>query len=250
MSKETAIITGAASGMGRASAILFAEKGYNVVAVDFNAIDGEKVVAEINAKGGNAIFVKADVSKKDECEKYVQAAVDKFGTVDVFFNNAGVMQSMCMLADTPEDQLDKVIAVNFKGAFFGLQAVLKVMEKQGHGRIINNASTSSVRAEHSFGAYSASKHAMLGLTKSVALEYTSKGILCNAICPGGIETNIVKQVTENMKETGYMPAEFSNMRIGRYGRPEEIAYVVVALADKANSFMSGSIIAIDGATLM
>lgn len=250
MSKETVLITGGASGMGKAAALLFAEKDYNVVVVDFNEEGGTKTVEEIKAKGADAIFVKADVSKKADCENYTAKAVEKFETIDVFYNNAGIMQKMAMFADIPEDQLDRVLNVNLKGVFYGLQAVLKVMEKQGRGRIINTASTSGVRAEHSLGAYTAAKHAVIGMTKSVALEYTSKGIQCNAVCPGGIQTPIVKQVEEGIKESGYTPAETSLMRIGRYAKPEEVAYVVVALADKKNSYMSGSIVPIDGALLV
>ncbi|WP_086330210.1 SDR family NAD(P)-dependent oxidoreductase [Candidatus Enterococcus mansonii] len=250
MKEETVIITGGASGIGRASAIKFAEKNYNIVIVDIDETGGEQVAALIRGKGAQAIFIRANVCKKTDCENFVHKAIDTFGQVDVFINNAGVLQKMALLADIPESELEKAININFKGIFFGLQAVLKQMETQGHGRIINTASSSGMRVEHSLAAYSATKHAVVSLTKSVALEYTSKGIQCNAICPGGVQTKLLEQSLDYIENSGYVPAEFSKIRMDRYGNADEIAYVIVALADKQNGYMSGSIIPIDGGLLL
>ncbi|MBD7938343.1 MULTISPECIES: SDR family NAD(P)-dependent oxidoreductase [Cytobacillus] len=246
MSKKTAVITGAGGGIGRASAMKLAEDGFNLVIVDFNETIANETLDLVKEKGAEAIFVKADVSNADDVNHYVQKAVDTFGTIDVFFNNAGVVQKFSMFTDIEEAEFDRVMNINTKGVFLGMKAVLKVMEQQGHGHIINTASTAGVRSEHSAAAYSASKHAVVGLTKGAALEYVSKGIRVNAICPGGVATPLTKGVEEQMKTTGYVPAEISVMRMGRYSEPQEIANVVSFLASDASSYMTGTTVMVDG----
>jgi NAD(P)-dependent dehydrogenase (short-subunit alcohol dehydrogenase family) len=240
------IVTGAGSGIGRAASIRLSEAGFNVVAVDFNATTGEETLAIIREHGGNGVFVQADVSQNEDVERYVQAAVEQYGKIDAFFNNAGVLQKFSMLTDTEETEYDRVMNVNVKGAFLGLKHVIKVMEKQGYGSVINTASTAGIRAEHSITAYSASKHAVIGLTKGAALEYVKKGIRVNAICPGGVDTSMTQAVPLSMQENGYIPEEFSNMRMGRFANPSELAEMVVFLASPKSSYMTGSIIVIDG----
>lgn len=176
MSKKTAVITGAAGGIGRATALKLAEDGFNLVIVDFNDLIGQETLVLINEKGAEAIFIKADVTKVDDVKSYVKQAIETFDTIDVFFNNAGVIQNFSMLADTEESEFDKVMNVNVKGVFLGMKYILKVMEKQGHGHIINTASTASIRSEHSAGVYSASKHAVIGLTKAASLEYAKQAV--------------------------------------------------------------------------
>lgn len=246
MSKKTAVITGAGGGIGRASAIKLAEDGFNLVIVDFNETIANETLDLVKEKGVEAIFIKADVSNADDVNHYVQKAVDTFGTIDVFFNNAGVVQKFSMFTDIEESEFDRVMNINTKGVFLGMKAVLKVMEQQGHGHIINTASTAGVRSEHSAATYSASKHAVVGLTKGAALEYVSKGIRVNAICPGGVATPLTKGVEEQMKTTGYVPAEISVMRMGRYSEPQEIANVVSFLASDASSYMTGTTVMVDG----
>lgn len=244
------VVTGAGSGIGRASCIKLAQNGAKVVAVDFNQTTGEETLALIREHGGDGIFVQADVSKNEDVERYVHLAVETYGRIDAFVNNAGVLQKFSMLSDITEAEYDRIMDVNVKGVFLGLKHVLKVMEKQGYGSIINTSSTAGIRAEHSLAAYSASKHAVVGLTKAAALEYVKKGIRVNAICPGGVDTTLTQAVPLMIQETGYVPEEFPNMRMNRFADPSEIAEMVVFLTSNKSSYMTGSIIVVDGGLTM
>ncbi|MVP00247.1 SDR family NAD(P)-dependent oxidoreductase [Paenibacillus lutrae] len=243
---KVAIVTGGGSGIGRASSLKLAEDGAKVVVVDFNQATGEETVDLIKEQGGEAIFVQANVTDSKDVQNYVNKAVETYGRIDIFFNNAGVIQKFAKLADVPEEEFDRTMNVNVKGVFLGLKYVLQVMEKQGSGSIINTASTAGIRSEHSASAYSASKHAVIGLTKAAALEYVRQGIRVNAICPGGVETALTAGVTESFKEGGYVPEEVSTMRIGRFSQPQEIAEAVVFLASDKSSYMTGSVMVVDG----
>jgi len=245
-SNQIALITGAGSGIGRASALKLAAGGAKVVLVDYNAESGEETLRLIREQGGEGIFVQANVAVSEDVQRYVNTAVDTYGRIDVFFNNAGIIQKFSMLSDIEESEFDRVMAVNVKGVFLGLKYVLKVMERQGSGSIINTASTAGIRSEHSVAAYSASKHAVVGLTKSAALEYVKKGIRVNAICPGGVQTALTASVPKMLEQSGYVPEEVSNMRMGRYAQPEEMAEAVAFLASDKASYMTGSIMTIDG----
>lgn len=240
------VVTGAGSGIGRSVSLKLAAAGSQIVVVDFNQTTGEETVSLIHEQGGEAIFIQADVSKEEDVERYVNLAVERFGRIDVFFNNAGVLQKFSKLADIEIEEFNRVMSVNVKGVFLGLKHVLKVMEKQGSGSIINTASTAGIRSEHSTSVYSASKHAVVGLTKAAALEYVKNGIRVNAICPGGVDTALTQAVPAMLQETGYIPDEFPNMRIGRFASPDEIAEIVVFLASDKSSYMTGSIISVDG----
>jgi len=242
----TAIVTGGGSGIGRASAIKLSQAGYRLVIVDYNSDTGEETVKLIHELGNEAIFIKADVSNNEDVENYVQRTLEAYGRIDVFFNNAGILQKFSMLTDIELSEYERIMNVNVKGAFLGLKHVLRIMEHQGSGSIINTASTAGLRAEHSMAAYTTSKHAVIGLTKAAALEYVRKGIRVNAICPGGVDTALTQAVPAMMQESGYMPEEFPNMRIGRFASPDEIADTVVFLASAKSSYMTGSIIAVDG----
>lgn len=171
---KIAVVTGAGSGIGRASSLKLASNGAKVVVVDFNKETGEETVSLIREQGGEGIFVQADVSKSEDVQKYVNTAVDTYGRIDVFFNNAGVIQKISPLTEIEDEEYDRIMSINVKGVFLGLKYVLKVMEGQGSGSIINTASTAGVRSEHSMAVYSASKHAVVGLTKSASLEYVKK----------------------------------------------------------------------------
>ncbi|MGG4412163.1 SDR family oxidoreductase [Niallia taxi] len=227
MKDQVVIITGAGSGIGRASALKLAEAGAKIVAVDFNQTTGEETVSIIHKKGGDAIFIQADVSEEKDVVRYVNYATETYGRIDIFFNNAGVLQKFSKLADIDTTEYNRVMEVNVKGVFLGLKYVLKVMEKQGFGTIINTASSAGIRPEHSTAAYSASKHAVIGLTKSAAMEYVKNGIRVNAICPEGVETPLTNAVPTMLQESGYVPEEFPNMRMGRFASPEEIADMVL-----------------------
>ncbi|GAA4844182.1 SDR family oxidoreductase [Paenibacillus vulneris] len=241
-----AVITGAGSGIGRASSLKLAQNGAKVILVDYNKEAGEETLKLVQEQGGEGIFVQANVAKSEDVQYYVNEAVKTYGRIDIFFNNAGIIQKFSMLSDTDEAEFDRILAVNVKGVFLGLKYVLKVMESQGSGTIINTASTAGIRSEHSAGVYSASKHAVIGLTKSAALEYVKKGIRVNAICPGGVKTALTDSVPVTMQQTGYVPEEVSNMRMGRFAQPEEIAGMVAFLASPESSYMTGSIVLVDG----
>lgn len=246
LANKIVIVTGAGSGIGRASSLKMAREGAKLVLVDFNTATGEETLKMIQEQGGEGIFVQADVSKSEDVQRYVNTAVETYGRIDAFFNNAGVIQKFSLLTDIEEAEFDRVVAINLKGVFLGLKYVLKVMEKQGSGSIINTASTAGVRSEHSVAAYSATKHAVIGLTQGAALEYVKKGIRVNAICPGGVETTLTKSVGEQFMTGGYVPEEVGNMRIGRYAQPEEMAEVVSFLASDRSSYMVGSVVLVDG----
>lgn len=240
------IITGAGSGIGRASSIKLASRGASVVIVDFNEKAGLETLDLVKRLGGEGIFVQADVSKSEDVQNYVNHTVECYGKIDVLFNNAGMMQKFQRFQDVSEEEFSRVLDVNLKGIFLGMKYVLKVMDRQGYGHIINTASTTALRAEHSLASYTASKHGVAGLTKAAALEYVRKGIRVNAICPGGVATSMTNAVPQELLESGYMPEEFPNMRIGRYAQPEELAEVVVFLSSNASSYMTGSIVLADG----
>ncbi|MGK9253045.1 SDR family NAD(P)-dependent oxidoreductase [Paenibacillus humicus] len=243
---KIAVVTGAGSGIGRATSLKMAGCGAKLVVVDFNEATGRETVRLIQEQGGEAVFVQADVSKAEDVRRYVQAALDAFGRIDVFFNNAGVVQKFSKLADIEESEFDRIMSVNVRGVFLGLKYVIQVMEKQESGAIINTASTAGVKSEHSASAYSASKHAVVGLTKGAAMEYVKKGIRVNGICPGGVETALTKGVEQAFMSGGYVPEEVANMRMGRYAQPEELAEVVCFLASDRASYMTGSIVLADG----
>ncbi|CAM3989485.1 SDR family NAD(P)-dependent oxidoreductase [Saccharibacillus endophyticus] len=240
------IITGAGGGIGRSAALALSAAGYTVVAVDFNAETGEETADLIRKQGGESLFVQADVSREEDVERYVQAAIDAYGRIDVFFNNAGILQKFSLIEDLDAAEFDRIMSVNVRGVFLGLKKVLKIMHAQGIGSIINTASTAGLRAEHSMSAYTASKHAVIGLTKAAAIEYVRKGVRINAICPGGVDTPLTQAVPLMMQESGYVPEEFPNMRIGRFADPSDIAETVVFLASDRSAYMTGSVIAVDG----
>ncbi len=244
--QQIAVITGAASGIGRASSLKLAENGAAVVLVDFNKEAGEETLRMIKEQGGEGIFVQADVSKSEDVQNYVNKAVETYGRIDFFFNNAGIIQKFSMLDDIEESEFDRQMSVNVKGCFLGMKYVLKVMKEQGSGHILNTASTAGIRSEHSAGAYSASKHAVVGLTKSAALEYVKKGIRVNAICPGGVQTALTAAVAKSFEESGYVPEEIPDMRMGRAAEADEIANVVAFMASPGSSYMTGSLVTIDG----
>lgn len=192
MQGKTAIITGGGSGFGRETALKLAERGANISIVDLSEENGEETVKLCKDKGTDAIFVEADVSKLEDVKNYVTRTLEYFGKIDLFFNNAGVSGSGVRTLECSEDEFEQIVDVNLKGAFYGLKYVANEMLKTGGGSIVNTASLGGVVGMPTLGAYSATKHAIIGLTKTIAGEYGRENIRINAIAPGTNETSMVK----------------------------------------------------------
>ncbi len=248
---KVVVITGAAGGIGRATAVRFASEGARILAVDLPHSELDETVAAVQRVGGQVAIYEADVTVASQVESYVQAALDQSGQIDVFFNNAGIEGWVGSLLDYPEDEFDRVFAVNVKGVFLGLQAVGRAMQQAGGGAIINTASVAGLQATASAAAYGASKSAVVGLTKSAAIAFVDDGIRVNAICPGPIETRMMRAM-----ERGVNPDDpeavhrnlSASTPMKRYGEAEEIAAMVAFLASDDASYITGGIYPVDGGT--
>jgi glucose 1-dehydrogenase len=243
---KVAIVTGAAEGMGEATARLFASQGARVLAADVNTEVGEATVAAINRDGGEAAFVKADVSKAAEVEAMVKAAVERFGRLDCAVNNAGVSPDNEPLAELIESEWDRVVGVNLKGTALCLKYELAQMLAQGDGgAIVNIASVSGFRPQPNNGAYNASKHGVIGLTKTASLENAPLGIRVNSVAPGGIDTPMIQRA---FAATGWSEADFAPVisLIGnRLGRPDEVAQASLWLCSDLASYVTGVTLPVD-----
>ncbi|MBT2618882.1 MULTISPECIES: SDR family NAD(P)-dependent oxidoreductase [unclassified Bacillus (in: firmicutes)] len=241
--KKVALITGAGSDFGRDCSMILSQNGYKVVLVDINKEKGEETLNLIREKGGESIFVKANVSIDADVKNYISVAKDTYGQIDLFLNNVGIIQKYDLLQDIEEDEFDRLVRVNIKGVFLGLKYVLKVMESQGNGVIINTTSTAGIRSKHIMSVYSATKHAAVGLTKSAALEYAKKGIRIYAICQGSVVTGITESIIKYFEQPGtHIPEELPDIRISRYADPQEIAKMILFLASEGSNYMTGTII--------
>ena len=244
---KTAIITGAASGLGRASALLFGTEGANVVAGDLNEQQGRQLTNEITRSGGKALFVKVDVTRPDEVARLVHTAVDTYGGLHVLFNNAGIAGDVGDTANCTLENWGRVIDVNLNAVFYGLKYAIPAMLKSGGGSIINTASILGMVALPDSPAYAASKGAVIQLTKAAALEYAARGIRINCICPGTIRTSMFEEMiaaTPGFEEQ--LPAM---VPMGRLGRAEEVARFVLFLASDDASFCTGAPFIMDGGRL-
>jgi NAD(P)-dependent dehydrogenase (short-subunit alcohol dehydrogenase family) len=245
---KVALVTGAGAGIGRATALKFAEEGAKVVVSDVNVEGGEETVAMIAKNGGEAIFVKADVSSAADVDALIGKTVDTYGRLDCACNNAGIEGKIAPLAEQPEDNFDRIIDVNAKGTFLCLKAEITQMLKNGGGAIVNLASVAGLIGFPGLSPYVASKHAVNGLTKNAALEYAKQGIRVNSICPGGIDTrmldSLAEQATGGTQSTHEMMDPLHPM--GHIGKPEEVAELIVWLCSPRASFVTGTNIPIDG----
>ena len=244
LANKVALITGAGSGMGKAAALLFAAEGAKVAAVDINEGQVTETAAEIAKQGGNALAIRADVSKSEDVKRMVDEAVAKFGAPTIVYNNAGIEGESNYIANMTEDQFDKVIAINLRGVYLGMKYTLPHMIKAGGGSIINQASIAGMIAIKGGAAYAASKAGVIALTRVAALEYGRYNIRVNAICPGAIETPMAQRI-----RGGAPPKEHALRRISVFGRmaePEEIAKVALFLASDDSSFATGAPFVIDG----
>ncbi len=239
---KVTLITGGASGIGRATSLLFASEGATVVVADYAAETGNATVREIVAAGGSAEFLEVDVSKSSDVRRMIDSTASTHGRIDVLFNNAGIEGPSARIADYTEDDWDRVIAIDLTAVFLGMKYALPQMVKQGGGVIISTASVAGIVAFPKSAAYAAAKAGVINLTKLAAVEYASRGIRANCICPGIIETPMAKRVM------GGRPTDtISGMQpIGRPGRPEEIAAAALFLASDDCPFAAGAPFIVDG----
>jgi NAD(P)-dependent dehydrogenase (short-subunit alcohol dehydrogenase family) len=248
VSDKVALVTGAGAGIGRATAIKFAEEGARVVVSDIDADSGFGTVALIKKTGGDAAFVRADVSNPKDVKQMIVTAVEKFGRIDCACNNAGIEGVIAPLADQAIEDYDRVLAVNVRGTFLCLQAEIAQMLKQSGGAIVNLASVAGLIGFPGLSPYVASKHAVNGLTKNAALEYAKQSIRVNSICPGGIDTRMLDSLAEQSTGGKLSTEEMMNPLhpIGRIGQPDEVANLIVWLCSDRASFMTGANVPIDG----
>ena len=246
---RVAVVTGAAGVIGSATIGLLADRGAKIVAVDRRAADLDAAVKTLPASA-EALTVTADVTEEDGVKEYVRAAVDKFGTIDAFYNNAGIEGEVKAIQDYPLEAFRKVLDVNVVGVFLGMKYVLPVMLKQNKGSIINTASVAGLVGSPHIAVYSASKHAVIGLTKSAAWECTGTGVRINCVCPGLIESRMLNAIFQGRagsndaspliaKMVGRIPAR-------RLGQASEVASIVAFLASDEASYVSGSAYTVDG----
>ncbi|MEV5027043.1 SDR family oxidoreductase [Paenibacillus sp. LPE1-1-1.1] len=241
---KVAIVTGAASGMGKAIAELFAEEGAKVVVSDLNADNAGKVAEGIEAKGGTAIAAATNVAIEEDVQRLIDITVQTYGTVDILVNNAGIMDNFVPAGDLTDELWDKVFAVNTTGPMRTTRKVLPIFIGQKKGVIVNIASAGGLFGSRAGAAYTASKHAVVGFTKNVGFQYATQGIRCNAIAPGGVATNIALTITA----PNPFGAERTQIGMGinpAIGQPEDIAKVALFLASDDSSFVNGTTVTAD-----
>lgn len=248
MTNKVALVTGGGSGIGQASAVAFAREGAAVVVADVDLAGGQETVRLIETAGGSALFVKTDVSLPTEVEALVRKTVETYERLDYALNNAGIQGDLLQTAECTEENWDRTIGINLKGVWLCLRCEIPIMLKQGAGVIVNTSSNFGLVGSIGMPAYSASKHGVIGLTKTAALEYAKSGIRVNAVCPGPVQTPMVDKILQRQPELADQIIESIKMRepIGRMGRPEEIAEAVVWLCSDAASFVTGMAMPVDG----
>ena len=244
LENKVALVTGAASGIGRASSLILAREGAKMVVSDIDASGAEETLSLIKERGGDGVFVHADVSKGNDVQELISRAVSTYGRLDCAYNNAGIEGYMSgRLHEYPEETWDRLVDINIKGVWLCLKYEIPQMLEQGGGAIVNTASVAGLVGARRLSAYIASKHAVVGLTKAAALEYAQDGIRVNAVCPGTIDTPMLDRLI-----AGWKTDEDMNTRhpIGRLGTPAEIAETVAWLCSDAASLVTGIAMAVDG----
>jgi NAD(P)-dependent dehydrogenase (short-subunit alcohol dehydrogenase family) len=238
---KVVLVTGGNAGIGRAAALEFANQGAQVVVSGRREKEGRDVIDELEALGGEAIFVKTDVSKEREVKAMIERTLATFGRLDCAFNNAGIVQAPTPLPDQTEETYDQIMDINVKGVWLSLKHEIPAMLKTGGGAIVNNSSVGGLVGFATAPVYVASKHAVIGLTKSVALEYATQHVRVNAVAPGTIETRMFRDFAPEVRQMLE-----SAHPMGRIGQPEEIASTVVWLCSDGASFVTGQTVPIDG----
>ena len=249
---KIALITGAAGGIGRAAAMRFAAEGARVGLVDVSREGLRESLAAVETVGGVGLAVEADVTRAADVARYAAAVAERFGGIDCFFNNAGILGAVRPLVDYPEDVFDQVLAVNVKGVWLGIRTVAPMLRARGGGVIVNTASIAGLRGSRNLVAYTASKHAVIGITRSAALELAPDGIRVNAVCPSPIETEMVRRLEAGANPGN--PAAFHERMAGaipmkRYGAPEEVAALVAFLCSDDAAYITGAIYPVDGGSM-
>jgi NAD(P)-dependent dehydrogenase (short-subunit alcohol dehydrogenase family) len=246
---KVALITGGGVGIGRATALGFALRGAKVMVVDADSAAGRATADIVAQQGGAAAFVQADVTQSVSVQAYVKAAIDAYGRIDCFFNNAGIEGAVAATQDYEEAVFDRVIAVNLKGVFLGMKAVIPVMLSQGGGAIVNTASVAGLFGGPGMSAYVASKHGVIGLTKVASSDVAGQGVRVNAVCPGPVETRMMRsleaQRNPNDPESVHK-AMSASAPSGRYTLPEEVAGVVMYLCSDLAGNVTGTQVVVDG----
>ena len=248
LKNKTAIVTGARRGMGRAHALVLAKAGARVMVADISSEECEKVVKEIEKNGGEAMAIKCDVSKKEEVDKMIETVVKKWGKLDILINNAGIAQFVPFLQMT-EAEWDKTININLKGYFLCAQAAAKEMQRQGSGAIVNIASVAMGQVGVGFPSlthYCASKGGIVGMSEAMAIELAPYNIRVNVVSPGAIDTPMIDPVKQ---DKAAMAGILARVPLRRVGKPEEVANAVLFLASDESSYMTGSVVVVDGGWL-
>lgn len=238
------LVTGGASGIGKVTAEAFAREGGTLVVADRDVENGEVVVKALQEGGAEASFVEVDVADGKQVEALIQGVVAQHGRLDCAFNNAGIEGTQDRVADVDEEVFDLLMAVNVKGVWLCMKHEIKQMREQGGGSIVNTASVAGLVGAHSMGIYSGTKHAVVGLTRSAALENAKKGIRINAVCPAVIRTPMVERAL--MAIPAFEKSVLASHPMGRIGTPEEVASAVLWLSSDGASFVTGSAMTVDG----
>jgi NAD(P)-dependent dehydrogenase (short-subunit alcohol dehydrogenase family) len=241
---KVVLVTGAGSGIGRASALAFAREGAKVVVAEYNPNSGEETATLIQRDKGEAVFICTNVSKEDEVKTLIEKTISAFGRLDCAFNNAGIEGKIASTVKCSTENWDHVLAVNLKGIWLCMKYELLLMLRQKKGAIVNCSSVAGLVGFKGLPAYVASKHGIIGLTRTAALEYAKENIRINAVCPGVIQTPMVERVTEG---NAAVQAQFeAGEPVGRLGQPEEVAAAVLWLCSEAASFVTGHTMVVDG----
>ena len=241
---KVALVTGAGSGLGLATAKAFAQSGASVALADANENSVRSAAEDLSTQGYKALAIQCDVTDDTQVERMVERTVATFGRLDAAYNNAGVQNTVAEAADATREDFDRVISINLRGVWSCMKFELRQMLRQGGGAIVNCSSIGGLVAGPKRGTYQASKHGVLGLTKSAALDYAARGIRINAVCPGIIHTAMLDKMMATQADA--LNAMLKDVPIGRLGRPEEIASAVLWLCSSAASFMVGHALAVDG----